>query len=253
MSKKPQKKKRHTQGMPDDIDEHIRAIVAKAPPLSRDQVIAIHNALLPSSNEIAAKEAAEAGRPAPEPMEPLPDPQMHIGAALARQRAGFPEPTDQARPQHRTHLGGDQIVRVKEYSYLWAGNPLRVGDEVLLPGSEFRPEPWIATVTGLGSTYHGEMKHILRRLRSVEDTPLARVVHHLLTSATANADAHLLETLSHAASWRIGEVHTPCEDGDLVHLSFTLIVTDEHGNQTNTIDTEITVVRSDFYHALAKL
>ena len=144
-------------------------------------------------------------------------------------------------------------MRVKEYSYLWAGDPLRVGDEVLLPGSEFRPEPWSATVTGLGSAYRGEMKHILRRLRSVEDTPLARVVHHLLTSATANADAHLLDTLSRAASWRIGEVHTPGEDGDLLHMCFTLIVTDEYGNQTDTIDTDITVVRSDFYHALTKL
>ena len=233
MANKPQKKKTN---LPDDFDEWVQAVVAKAPPLSHNQIITIRNIMLRSKNEIATKEAAGAGL-----------------AARARQRTGSPEPTNRTRPHHRTHLGGDQIVRVKKYSYLWAGDPLRVGDQVLLPGSEFRREPWSATVTGLGSTYSGAMKHVLRRLRGVEDTPLAQVVHGLLTGTTTNADAHLLETLSHATSWRIGEVRTPEDDGDLVRLRFTLIVTDEHGNQTDTVDTEITVVRSDFYDTLAKL
>lgn len=233
MANKPQKKKTN---LPDDIDEWVQAVVAKAPPLSHNQIITIRNIMLRSKNEIATKEAAGAG---------LTD--------RARQRAEVPEPTDRTRPHHRTHLGGDQIVRVKKYSYLWAGDPLRVGDQVLLPGSEFRPKPWSATVTGIGSAYRGEMKHVLRRLRGVEDTPLAQVVHGLLTGATTNANEHLLEALNRATSWRIGKVHTPGDDGDLVRLRFTLIVTDEHGNQTDTVDTEIKVARSDFYHALAKL
>ena len=160
----------------------------------------------------------------------------------------------QTPPQIPTHKDGNQIVRVGQENYLWSGQQqLRVGDVVLLPGSTYDPAPRTATITALGSQYRGTMKHVLHLVAGVEDAPLARVVRDLLTSATANADTHLLQIMAEAASWHIGSVTRLYEDGDLLHMCFTLIVTDEYGNQTDTIDTDITVVRSDFYHTLTKL
>ncbi|WP_243741115.1 hypothetical protein [Streptomyces sp. 8K308] len=78
------------------------------------------------------------------------------------------EDADEATPV--TDGGGDQIVEVNGYAYRWTGQPpLCVGDQVLLPEnyvSRFKhgPGPFTGTVTGLGSTYQGELASILRRL-----------------------------------------------------------------------------------------
>jgi hypothetical protein len=62
---------------------------------------------------------------------------------------------------------GAQIVEVNHrYAYLWRGSePLAVGDRVEAPGTPFSGfEPWIGTVTNLGSDYLGAMSTLLRKL-----------------------------------------------------------------------------------------
>jgi hypothetical protein len=64
---------------------------------------------------------------------------------------------------------GQQIVEVDGYAYRWAGEPLGVGDRVMLPAnwlSEVKhgKGPFPGTVTAIGSSYDGEMSAIMRKV-----------------------------------------------------------------------------------------
>lgn len=68
---------------------------------------------------------------------------------------------------------GEQIVQVDRYAYRWGGEPLKVGDRVLLPAnwlSEVKhgKGPFPGTVTAIGSSYDGDMSAIIRKISSVE-------------------------------------------------------------------------------------
>lgn len=61
---------------------------------------------------------------------------------------------------------GAQIVTVNRvYGYLWReSEPLEVGDKVVAPGSQFTAyEPWVGTVTSLGSDYTGHMVTLISK------------------------------------------------------------------------------------------
>lgn len=66
-------------------------------------------------------------------------------------------------------IDGDQVVEVGRYAYRWHGDPpLEVGERVLLPenwlsGIKHGPGPHEAVVTGLGTTYRGELSRIVGR------------------------------------------------------------------------------------------
>lgn len=65
---------------------------------------------------------------------------------------------------------GRQLIRLDAYTYAWNGpEPLRVGDEVWRPPNWIFPMRTRATVTGLGSTYRGEIAEITQK---VVDLPL---------------------------------------------------------------------------------
>jgi hypothetical protein len=68
----------------------------------------------------------------------------------------------------RLHEDGAQVVQVGRYAYKWRGEPLSVGDEVLVPGNWLVREPQWLTVTGFGSDYDGALSFILN-MRKVED------------------------------------------------------------------------------------
>ncbi len=68
---------------------------------------------------------------------------------------------------------GQQIVEVDGYAYRWAGEPLGVGDRVMLPAnwlSEVKhgKGPFLGTVTAIGSSYDGEMSAIVRKISAAE-------------------------------------------------------------------------------------
>jgi hypothetical protein len=68
---------------------------------------------------------------------------------------------------------GEQVVVVDGYTYRWGGEPLKVGDRVLLPAnwlSEVKhgKGPFPGTVTAMGSSYDGEMSAIIRKIGSGE-------------------------------------------------------------------------------------
>ncbi|WP_433261141.1 hypothetical protein ACQPZF_26020 [Actinosynnema sp. CS-041913] len=65
---------------------------------------------------------------------------------------------------------GDQVVEIDgRYAYRWGGSPpLEVGDRVVLPPNWFTTTvrgkgPFEGTVTGLGTTYRGELARVVRR------------------------------------------------------------------------------------------
>lgn len=60
---------------------------------------------------------------------------------------------------------GHQIVKVGVYTYRWHDkeSPLKVGDRVVLPGSEYRPQRWEDTVSEIGSDYVGALKDVIAR------------------------------------------------------------------------------------------
>lgn len=60
---------------------------------------------------------------------------------------------------------GRQLIKVSTgYTYYWTGDaPLRVGESVILPGSEYRPGFWEDVVTSLGSDYVGPTKQVVRK------------------------------------------------------------------------------------------
>ena len=65
----------------------------------------------------------------------------------------------------RTHDSlGRQLVVIKGYTYHWEGEPLEVGDKVLLPGSWWSPKDWEGHVTSQVSTYKGETVGVKRKL-----------------------------------------------------------------------------------------
>jgi hypothetical protein len=65
---------------------------------------------------------------------------------------------------------GEQVVVVDgRLTYRWAGEALKVGDRVLLPGNwlsemKYGRGPFSGTVTGLGSSYQGELSPVLRKI-----------------------------------------------------------------------------------------
>ncbi|RKT69331.1 hypothetical protein DFJ66_2543 [Saccharothrix variisporea] len=67
-------------------------------------------------------------------------------------------------------IAGDQVVTVDGYAYRWRGaTPLEVGDRVLVPENWLSalkngPGPREGTVTALGTTYRGDLQHIVRKL-----------------------------------------------------------------------------------------
>ena len=72
-----------------------------------------------------------------------------------------------------TTSDGQQIVEVDGYAYRWAGEPLGVGDRVILPAnwlSEVKhgKGPFPGTVTAIGSSYDGEMSAIVRKISAAE-------------------------------------------------------------------------------------
>lgn len=87
----------------------------------------------------------------------------------ARERESFRVATDDE----------EQIVVVDSgYSYRWGGEPLKIGDRVMLPAnwlSEIKngPGPFPGTVTAIGSSYQGELSAIVRKIAdtsSVEES-----------------------------------------------------------------------------------
>lgn len=77
----------------------------------------------------------------------------------------------QERKNFRTvTAAGEQLVVVDgRLTYRWAGEPLKVGDRVLLPGNwlsevKYGRGPFPGTVTALGSSYQGELSSVLRKI-----------------------------------------------------------------------------------------
>jgi hypothetical protein len=76
---------------------------------------------------------------------------------------------EEERRNFRTEVGGKQIVPVdigesRPFAYIWGGEPLTVGDRVLLPANWFRTSPFEGEVVKVGSSYHGAMVDVLRKL-----------------------------------------------------------------------------------------
>ena len=74
----------------------------------------------------------------------------------------------------RTQEGGAQIVVVDGYTYRWFGDPLAVGDRVMLPPppvSQMKhgPGPVPGVVTALGSSYRGALSSVLRVVERVAE------------------------------------------------------------------------------------
>lgn len=87
---------------------------------------------------------------------------------LERQVKELEQRLDNATRIHE--VDGDQIVEVGGYAYRWRGDePLQVGDRVLLPENyvsrmkEGRG-PFQGVVTGLGTTYRGNLSTIISRI-----------------------------------------------------------------------------------------
>jgi hypothetical protein len=69
----------------------------------------------------------------------------------------------------RTRVRGKQIVSVdvggsRLFAYIWDGEPLAVGDRVLLPANWLNRRPFEGEVAKIGSSYQGEMTGVLRKL-----------------------------------------------------------------------------------------
>jgi len=65
-------------------------------------------------------------------------------------------------------MNAEQVVEVNGFAYRWSGEPLAVGDRVMLPENwlsemKFGHGPFMGTVTSLTSTYNGDLSTILRR------------------------------------------------------------------------------------------
>jgi hypothetical protein len=69
----------------------------------------------------------------------------------------------------RTEIGGKQVVSVdiggsRLLAYTWSGEPLAVGDRVLLPANWLYASPFEGKVVKVGSSYQGAMVGVLRKL-----------------------------------------------------------------------------------------
>lgn len=87
---------------------------------------------------------------------------------LERQVQELREKLDDASRYYEIH--GDQVVEVNgRYAYRWNGStPLQIGERVVLPanwlsGTIRDSGPFEGTVTGLGTTYQGQLSRIIRR------------------------------------------------------------------------------------------
>jgi hypothetical protein len=89
---------------------------------------------------------------------------VEIGNQIRRERAA-----EEERRNFRTQAGGKQIVLVdiggsRPLSYTWGGEPLAVGDRVLLPANWLHTRAFEGTVIKVGSSYQGAMVDVLRKL-----------------------------------------------------------------------------------------
>jgi hypothetical protein len=86
------------------------------------------------------------------------------------QQAAAHEAARQEQATFRTEIAGQQIVQVGRYAYQWdGGEPLAIGDRVLLPANWLSaikdgPGPFEGVVTQLGTSYMGPLSRIVRRL-----------------------------------------------------------------------------------------
>lgn len=76
---------------------------------------------------------------------------------------------EEERRNFRTEVGGKQIVSVdiggsRPFAYTWGGDPLAVGDRVLLPGNWLHRNPFEGKVVEMGSSYQDAMVDVLRKL-----------------------------------------------------------------------------------------
>ena len=66
-------------------------------------------------------------------------------------------------------VDGDQVISVGKYAYRWrGGQPLAVGDRVLLPENWLSrkkdgPGHWVGVITELGTTYTGSLAYVVDR------------------------------------------------------------------------------------------
>jgi hypothetical protein len=77
--------------------------------------------------------------------------------------------TEEERRNFRTQVGDKQVVLVeiggsRPLSYTWDGDPLAVGDRVLLQANWLYTSPFEGTVVKVGSSYQGAMVDVLRKL-----------------------------------------------------------------------------------------
>lgn len=53
----------------------------------------------------------------------------------------------------------------KAWTYLWEGEePLKIGDNVEVPGNSFHPQPQVAKVVALTSDYVGRIVNITKKI-----------------------------------------------------------------------------------------
>jgi hypothetical protein len=78
---------------------------------------------------------------------------------------GEPRPQAEEVPFRLTDKGRQLVILFGRYTYAWpAGEePVAVGDKVVVPGNRWRREPKETVVTGLGSTYGGELVELIGR------------------------------------------------------------------------------------------
>lgn len=92
---------------------------------------------------------------------------------LERRIAQLEEQKD--KEQRYYEIDGDQVVEVGGYAYRWRGDePLKVGDEVLLPENwvsrmKAGPGPTRGVVSKLGATHQGSLSFIVGRAPAEPD------------------------------------------------------------------------------------
>lgn len=132
-----------------EINAAIRKLVEAAPPLTDHQVLELRRILgtdrLPADPARDARERAE-----------------RDAEWQARRVA---EEAEKEISRYFT-VSNDQVVEIEgRWAYRWAGEPpLTIGEHVILPSVPWRSgRPWIGRITGLGSTYDGELSYVIRR------------------------------------------------------------------------------------------
>ena len=73
----------------------------------------------------------------------------------------------------KTDDGGQLVIVDDRYTYRWDGEPLQVGDRVLLPENwlsavKHGHGPFPGVITSLGSAYQGELSRVIRKIGSGE-------------------------------------------------------------------------------------